>query len=294
MNESTAKRISIPIAACISTLFLWFLCLASPPKLVGHWHIYKADGARPLDIEFIQTIDFLPRVEARLNADPIGNHGIAGEIVRRERKMYFGGECIYFQFRYRLKQDTLFLQQINSHELDNFFYALRCQEGCCDKQRDFFNLDPVDIDLPVTEHPSALDTLPNLSTWMYIKIGQPKQEYKTSSGTQPKLLLGSKFSTIEDLDFWREKHLVKLPKGRRSKARPLLFIDRSTDLDQLSPILHKLAEMGYPTTYFVLRSADTYPELKLWVQAIHIEHFTCSTVLHGTIEDLLQRTLTPE
>jgi|GEM_PF-2303253 len=293
MNESTAKRISIPIAACISTLFLWLLCLASPPKLEGHWHVKRSDGSRPTDTEFIQTIDFLPHKRATLNSGIGGYHGIVGGIVKREQKMYFGGECISYEFRYRWKQDTLLLQQMNYHELDKFFYALRCQEGCCDKQRDFFIFDPVDIDLPIARTPLVLDTLAPNSTWMNIKVGQPKEEHRTSYGINSKLLLGSLFSTIDDLPLWKERHFVKLPEERRHKTHPLLYIDRSTRLDYLSPILNKLAEMGYSNTYFVLRSADTSQELTCWIQDVHIEDFNCSIVSHCTIDDFLHSRLTP-
>ncbi|MBX2875419.1 MAG: hypothetical protein KTR30_25105, partial [Saprospiraceae bacterium] len=58
MNEDTVKLISIPLATCLSTFCLWLLCLASPPKLEGHWHVYDPDGNIPSSVEYIQTIDF--------------------------------------------------------------------------------------------------------------------------------------------------------------------------------------------------------------------------------------------
>lgn len=291
MNEDTAKLISIPIAACLSTFCLWLLCLASPPKLEGHWHVYDADGTRPNSNGYIQTIDLGPDREATINLGIGGNLRLEGQIISTQRRIEFGAECLSANFKYYLKGDTLFLRQPSLYTEDIPFYAIRCQEGCCNKQSDFFLGDSVDIDLPVVKHQHTLDTLKLSSRWMHIKVGIPKQEYQIEYGSEPRILLDNYFyDTLDlelDLNLWTEIHLIKLPEHQHAQASPLLFVDRHVRMEELSDFLQKLADLGFKESYFVLRSLETDENFKLWINPIDIPSFTHFPNKYFTIERYL-------
>lgn len=288
MNEDTAKLISIPIAACLSTFCLWLLCLASPPKLEGHWHVYNADGTRPSSESFIETIDFRTDGTAILNLSPVGYTGLVGGIGRRERRMYFGGECLSLNFKYHLKKDTLLLRQLIYDEADTPFFALRCQEGCCDKQTDFFLGDNVDIDLPVAQKHHTLDTFKSNSRWIHIKVGKPKEEYQYNYTSRPRIRLDNSLYDTLNLNLWVERHQIKLPASRRQEMRPLLFVDREFRIGQLSGFLQDLADLGFKESYFVLRSLETDENFKLWINPIDIPSFTHFPNKYFTIERYLE------
>lgn len=290
MNEDTAKLISIPVAACLSTFLLWLLYLASPPKLEGHWHVFNADGTRPSSEAYIETIDFRTDGTATLNLSPVGYAGLVGGIGRREKRMYFGGECLSLNFKYHLKKDTLLLRQLNYDQADTPFFALRCQEGCCDKQTDFFLGDNVDIDLPVAQKHHTLDTFKSSSHWMHIKVGKPKQEYQLVYGSEPRIQLGSYlYDTLElDLSLWVERHQIKLPEHRRKETQPLLFVDRNVPMIQLSHFMQSLYELGFSHPYFVLRSAKTNQDFRLRVKRVSVQDFNHFPNMHFTIEQYLQ------
>ncbi len=290
MNEDTAKLISIPIAACLSTFCLWLLCLASPPKLEGHWHVYDADGTRPSSNGYIQTIDLGPDREATINLGIGGNLRLEGQIISTQRRIEFGAECLSANFKYYLKGDTLFLRQPSLYTEDIPFYAIRCQEGCCNKQSDFFLGDSVDIDLPVVKHQHTLDTLKLSSRWMHIKVGIPKQEYQIEYGSEPRIQLGSYlYDTLElDLSLWVERHQIKLPEHRREETQPLLFVDRNVPMIQLSHLMQSLYELGFSHPYFVLRSAKTNQDFRLRVKRVSVQDFNHFPNMHFTIEQYLQ------
>lgn len=292
MNEDTAKLISIPIAACLSTFCLWLLCLASHPDLKGHWHVYNVDGTRPSSEVYIQTIDLGPYREASINLGIGENLRLEGRIISKKRRIEFGAECLSVTFKYYLKGDTLFLRQPSLYSEDIPFYTIRCQAGCCNKQSDFFLGDNVDIDLPVARQQQTLETLELSSRWMDIKVGTPKQEYQVEYGSESRILLDNYFyDTLGlelDLNLWAEIHLIKLPEHQHAQASPLLFVDRHVRMEELSDFLRKLTELGFKESYFVLRSYETNEDFKLWIKRVDIPSFTHFPNKYFTIERYLQ------
>lgn len=131
MNENTAKLVSIPIAACLSTFCLWLLCLTSPPKLEGHWHVCQTDTPVVIPQGFVQSIDFLSNNQLIFNKDKAIQEHFSGSWYRNEQMIRYGEECSMVKIKYRLEGDTLYLQAIGLAKEKRTFKALR-QVTICD------------------------------------------------------------------------------------------------------------------------------------------------------------------
>ena len=77
----------------------------------------------------------------------------------------------------------------------------------------------------VTPYATQLTKLSEKSLVNYLYIGKPVEKYKELYGTSPRLQLGDKFATIEDIPLFLEKHKIKVPENKRAKITSSLRID---------------------------------------------------------------------
>jgi len=99
----------------------------------------------------------------------------------------------------------------------------------------------VDVNTPeVTE----LTKLQEKSLVNYLYIGKPKPEYQDTYGSSPRLQLGDKFATVEEIPLFLEKHKVKVPEGKRPKITSSLRIDGKVTMGIVQDIKTQLRKSG--------------------------------------------------
>lgn len=130
MNEDTAKLISIPVAACLSTFLLWLLYLAAPPNVEGHWLILPDEGLGSNKHSFIRSLDFLSENQLIFDKDVGEQAEVSGSWYRKEQKIYIEEECHLVQMKYKLVNDTLHLKVEGWTKTVTFFNAIRQPSLC--------------------------------------------------------------------------------------------------------------------------------------------------------------------
>lgn len=77
----------------------------------------------------------------------------------------------------------------------------------------------------VTPNASELTKLTKKSLVNYIYIGRPKDAFKTTYGTKPRIQLGDKIANMSDIPLFLEKHKAKLGENERDQITSSLRID---------------------------------------------------------------------
>jgi biopolymer transport protein ExbD len=98
-----------------------------------------------------------------------------------------------------------------------------------------------DLKLKVnTPEATELTKLDEKSLVNYIYIGRPTQQYEAVYGTSPRIQLGDKISTVDDIPLFLEKHKVKLPEAKRSRITSSLRVDGGVTMGIVQDVKTKL------------------------------------------------------
>ncbi len=76
-----------------------------------------------------------------------------------------------------------------------------------------------------TPQASELTKLEEKSLVNYLYIGRPTDQYKEQYGTSPRLQLGDKFATVDDIPLFLEKHKIKVAENKRPRITSSLKVD---------------------------------------------------------------------
>ena len=76
-----------------------------------------------------------------------------------------------------------------------------------------------------TPQASELTKLEEKSLVNYLYIGRPTEQYKEQYGTSPRLQLGDKFATVDDIPLFLEKHKIKVEEAKRPRITSSLKVD---------------------------------------------------------------------
>lgn len=76
-----------------------------------------------------------------------------------------------------------------------------------------------------TPQASELTKLEEKSLVNYLYIGRPTEQYKEQYGTSPRLQLGDKFATVDDIPLFLEKHKIKVAENKRARITSSLKVD---------------------------------------------------------------------
>ena len=76
-----------------------------------------------------------------------------------------------------------------------------------------------------TPSASELTKLEKKSLVNYIYIGNPVKKFQATYGTKPRMQLGDKFATVEEIPLFLEKHKSTLPEKQRASITSSLRID---------------------------------------------------------------------
>ncbi len=202
-----------------------------------------------------------------------GNYGIQGTYINNlfEQRFRFGGECMFLQFDFDLKKDTLYLHQMEyDKDYIAHYKAYKCEEGCCNKEKEMFQNLKIDINLPI-----AIDTTHLIENDYYLKqnimYGFPKENYNRFEKSAV-LNLGDKISTSEDIPIWEEKMKIKANEKNHSKIDIVVYADKKTTFSAMNRALIKLKEVGYKEVFFALRSKLIYDDFKIWLKPFDLSN----------------------
>ena len=95
-----------------------------------------------------------------------------------------------------------------------------------------------------TPQASELTTLEKKTPINYIYIGRPLDKWKDKAGTKPRIQLGDKFATTEDIPAFLAKHKSGVPDGQRQNIVTSLKIDNDVTMGIVGDVKTSLRKAG--------------------------------------------------
>ncbi|MEM1321640.1 MAG: biopolymer transporter ExbD [Bacteroidota bacterium] len=96
----------------------------------------------------------------------------------------------------------------------------------------------------VTPQATELTKLQEKSLVNYLYIGKPKEEHRSKYGSSPRLQLGDKFATVDDIPLFLEKHKIKVPEGKRPRITSSLRVDGEVTMGIVQDVKTQLRKSG--------------------------------------------------
>ncbi|NNE29823.1 MAG: biopolymer transporter ExbD [Saprospiraceae bacterium] len=102
----------------------------------------------------------------------------------------------------------------------------------------------------ITPYATELTKLEEKSLVNYLYIGKPKDKFRDTYGTKPRLQLGDKFATVSEIPLFLEQHRVKIPEAKRPKITSSLKVDGKVTMGIISDVKTQLRKSGqYKVNY---------------------------------------------
>lgn len=95
-----------------------------------------------------------------------------------------------------------------------------------------------------TPQASELTKLEKKSLVNFIFIGRPVQKYQEEYGTKPRIQLGDKFSSPDDIPLFLEKHRVTVGEGLKDRIITSLKVDGEVTMGIVSDVKTSLRKAG--------------------------------------------------
>jgi len=95
-----------------------------------------------------------------------------------------------------------------------------------------------------TPYATELTKLEEKSLVNYLYIGKPTEKFRELYGTKPRLQLGDKFSRIEDIPLFLEKHKIKVPENRHGQITSSLRVDGEVTMGIVQDVKTQLRKSG--------------------------------------------------
>ncbi|RMD71598.1 MAG: biopolymer transporter ExbD [Bacteroidetes bacterium] len=96
----------------------------------------------------------------------------------------------------------------------------------------------------VVPEATELDKLEQKSLVHYMYIGRPLKKYQSVYGTSPRLQLGDKFATIDDIPLFIEKHKLTVPESQHGRITTSLRVDGDVTMGIVTDVKTKLRKSG--------------------------------------------------
>lgn len=91
---------------------------------------------------------------------------------------------------------------------------------------------------------TELTKLEKKSLVNYIFIGRPVAKYQKEYGTKPRIQLGDKFATIQDIPLFLERHRSKVPESQHGGIKSSLKIDSDVTMGIVADTKTALRKAG--------------------------------------------------
>ncbi len=96
----------------------------------------------------------------------------------------------------------------------------------------------------ITPHATELVKLKEKSLVNYIYIGKPKLKYQEIYGTSPRMQLGDKISTVNEIPLFLEQHKNKVPEQDRPRIITSLRVDGAVTMGIVQDVKTQLRKSG--------------------------------------------------
>ncbi len=96
----------------------------------------------------------------------------------------------------------------------------------------------------VVPQATQLQKLEQKSLVNHIWIGQPVDKYKELYGTKPRIQLGDKFATENDIPLFLEQHKIKVPEPQRPRITSSLKVDGDVTMGIVTDVKTILRKSG--------------------------------------------------
>jgi biopolymer transport protein ExbD len=91
----------------------------------------------------------------------------------------------------------------------------------------------------------------------YIYIGKPKPKYQEIYGTSPRMQLGDKISTVNEIPLFLEQHRIKVPEQKRPRIITSLRVDGDVTMGIVQDVKTQLRKSGqFKVNYSAKPRAD--------------------------------------
>lgn len=95
-----------------------------------------------------------------------------------------------------------------------------------------------------TPQASELTKLEKKTLVNFIFIGRPTAKWEPKFGTKPKIQLGDKFATTDDIPLFLEKHKISVPEAQRQSIISSLKVDGSVTMGIVGDVKTALRKAG--------------------------------------------------
>lgn len=99
----------------------------------------------------------------------------------------------------------------------------------------------IDVNTPEA---TELTKLERKSLVNYIYIGRPKKKYQATYGTKPQIQLGDKFSNVNEIPLFLERHRSKVPEKQRPGINSSLRVDGKVTMGIVQDVKTQLRKAG--------------------------------------------------
>lgn len=263
-------------------------CESHYDNLEGHWHVYedppdsvaillsdhvgfdelgwsRRDSCENI-FGYYQILDISDNMSPIWGKGILGREGTGGWLDEKEKSIRIGGECFEYSFKYELKDDTLFLNDLKEKQ----YTALKV--GCCDRQKDFFVEQPVEIDLPIIQGTNDCIRLSETDRihGCPIFIGELKANFNCYS-IPIRLAIDDRFASVGDAIALIKLHKEMVPPNSRDQNYPVIYSNSITDTVILKKILMNLHSEGQHNVFFAFREKGKVDELNVWLKPVRID-----------------------
>lgn len=110
-----------------------------------------------------------------------------------------------------------------------------------------------------TPFATELTKLEEKSLVNYLYIGRPIEKFQSIYGTKPRLQLGDKFASIQEIPLFLEQHKIKVPENRRSQITSSLRIDGTVTMGIVTDVKTQLRKSNQlKVNYSAKKRPDNY------------------------------------
>ena len=96
----------------------------------------------------------------------------------------------------------------------------------------------------VVPQATELQKLEHKSLVNHIWIGKPVEKYQAVYGTKPRIQLGDKFATENDIPLFLEQHKIKIPEAQRPRITSSLKVDGDVTMGIVTDVKTILRKSG--------------------------------------------------
>ncbi len=250
-------------------------------QLLGHWHLIDTERSTEYGLNQYYTVDFLE--DSTINFSSGLREDIPAYFIKSKNQIRvigdFGGP-----FEYSIDGDLLTITSETDNGYHGNYIAQRCEGNCCDRQKEYFDILKIGIDLPVLSQDNCI-AQGSRSLEIDFFVGFNQNQPKGLNTYHLGLVIDESFSE-ENLELFINNSLQSINKSYHKKAYALIHADKKVKIKKISPIVNQSKKLGIGA-YLALRGEDYSKGLKVCMKEIDFEKWNDSLNQDLTVEEWL-------